>query len=311
MLQQTGVRALSVLGALVLGAVFAGDVMAGFTAMPLKAELDLAQTVVVGKITDIAKEKEEYEGKLVRGVATVAVSEVLKGREAHEVKMDVAMQMDRDLARMMQSPSHVYRAGDEGIWVIMSDERPSHGYGLLGKDRLQEVKAALEELDKRTWSEEVRGLKVWAAADFKNPQGLRLKGMVVFAVKNVSEKPVYLPRPVYETVLTAVARDSSGKEFPLRGIGMGSSTPEPPLVSQAVLRPGETRYLHPDGENYGFFVIPTDLPPGEYSIIVRLANTVAEGHLGATRNEKPVVLWTGSIAAPVFTIEIPSEPATP
>jgi len=309
MLQKTGVRALSVLGVLVLGAVFAGDVMAGFTAMPLKAELDLAQNVVVGKITDIAKEKEEYEGKLVRGLATVAVSEVLKGQETNEAKMAVVMQMDRDLASMMQSPSHVYRAGDEGIWVIMSDGQPSHGYGLLGKDRLQEVKAALEELDKRTWSEEVSGLKVWAAADMKNLQGRRLKGTVMFAVKNVSEKPIYLPRPMYETVLTAVARDSSGKEFPLCGIGMGRGTPEPPLVSQAVLRPGETRYLNPDGENYGFFVIPKDLPPGEYSITVRLANTVAEGHLGAMRNEKTVVLWTGSIAAPVFTIEIPAEPA--
>jgi len=294
-----------------LGAVFAGDVMAGFTAMPLKAELDLAQAVVVGKITDIAKEKEEYEGKLVRGVATVAVSEVLKGRETNEVKMSVAMQMDRDLAEAMQSPSRVYGVGDEGIWVIMSDGQPSHGYGLLGKDRLQEVKAALVELNKRTWSEEVSGLKVWAAAEFKNPQGLRLKGTVMFAVKNVSEKPVYLPRPMYETVLTAVARDSSGKEFPLRGIGMGSSTPEPPLVSPAVLRPGETRYLHPDGENYGFFMIPTDLPPGKYAITVRLANTVAEGHLGAMRNEKSVVLWTGSIPAPVFTVEIPAEPPRP
>jgi len=309
MLQQTGVRALSVLGALVMGAVFAGDVMAGFTAMPLKAELDLAQTVVVGKITGIAEEKDEYEGRLVRGRATVAVTEVLKGRETNEVKMDVVMRMDRDLA--MQSPPRVYGVGDEGIWVIMSDGRPSHGYGLLGKDRLQEVKTALEELDKRTWSEEVGGLKVWAAADFKNPQGLRLKGMVMFAVKNVSEKPVYLPRPMYETVLTAVARDSSGKEFLLRGIGMGLGTPERPLFSQAVLRPGETRYLHPDGENYGFFVIPTDLPPGEYAVTVRLANTVAEGHRGTMRDENLVVFWTGSIAAPVFTIEIPAGPTTP
>jgi hypothetical protein len=201
--------------------------------------------------------------------------------------------------------------GDEGIWVIMSDGRPSHGYGLLGEDRLQEVKAALEELNKRTWSEEVSGLKVWAAGDLKNPQGLRLKGTVMFAVKNVSEKPVYLSRPMYKTVLTAVARDSSGKEFPLRGIGMGRGTPEPPLVSRAVLQPGETRYLHPYGENYGFFAIPTDLPPGEYSITVRLANTVAEGYLGAMPDENPVMLWTGSIAAPVFTVEIPAEPATP
>jgi hypothetical protein len=277
--------------------------------MPLKAELYLAQTVVVGKITDIAKEKEEYEGKLVRGLATVAVSEVLKGRETNEVKMDVVMQMDRNLG--MQSPPRVYGVGDEGIWVIMSDGRPSHGYGLLGKDRLQEVKAALEELDKRTWSEEVGGLKVWAAADMKHPEGSMLAGKIMFAVKNVSEKPVYLSRPMYKTVMTAVARDSSGKEFPLRGIGMGLGTPERPLVSRAVLQPGETRYLHPYGENYGFFAIPTDLPPGEYAVTVRLANTVAEGHRGAMRDENLVVFWTGSIAAPVFTIEIPSEPATP
>jgi len=285
--------------------------MAGFIPMPLEAELDLAETVAVGRIADIAKEKEWYGGKLVQGRATVTVSEVLKGPKANAIKMTVVMAMDRELA--MQSPERVYRQGDKGIWVIMSDGRPSHGYGLLVRDRLEEVKAALKDLDKRRWSQEVNGLKAWAAADMKNLRGRRRAGMVMFAVTNVSKKPIYLPLPFYDGVVNAMARHSSGKAFQLRGIGMSRGPPEPPLTltSQSPLQPGEIRYLHPDGQNLGYIVIPKDLPSGKYSITVRFANTAAEGHLGSSRNEHPVTLWTGEIAAPVFTVEIPERPPAP
>ena len=292
------------ISAVMLGLLCSGDTLAGFMATPLRADLDLAKMVVVGKIIDIVKDKEEYEGKMVWGRATVAVSEPLKGTTAKEITMLVVMHLDREnLGRSMQSPPHVYRKGDEGLWIIMADGRPLHGYGLLPKERLKDVKSALDDLDKRIWSEEVAGLKVWAAADMENPQDRPLRGTVMFAAKNVSTKPIYLPRSVYKDVVRAVAQDSSGKEFPLSGLG-DQSTSERPLFSQDALQPGEIRYLHPYIEKCGFFGIPKEIPPGKYSIRITLANKVAQGSRG---EKNPVVLWTGSVSAPAVTIEVPEE----
>ena len=300
MAKTTSFRVL-LIGGLVLGAFLVKQAVAGFTAMPLKANLDLAQTVVVGKITDIAREKEEHHGNLVWGSATVTVSGVLKGEKANTVKMTVVMQMPPEPA---QSPPHVYRVGDEGIWVIMPDGRPSHGYGLLDKRRLDEVKAALADLDKRVWSEEVSGLKVWAGAakhDWhpRNPQ------QVVFAVKNVSKSTIWLPRPLYDGVVTAIARDSAGKEFELRGLG-DRQPPDGRAVCRP-LEPGKTRYMHPNSEDYGFIMVPRDMPPGKYTVTVSLANT----HEGQTPGEsKPVNAWQGKVTATPFPLEIPSPPAS-
>jgi len=302
------IRLIPTVSAVMAGLLCLGVALAGFMPMPLKAELDLAKTVVVGKIGDISKEKEEYEGKMVWGRATVAVTEPLKGTTAKEITMAVMMSLDRNLARNMQSPPRVYRQGDEGIWIVMPDGKPLHGYGLLGKNRLNEVKTALAELEKRIWSDEVGGLTVWAAADTKDLDGERIAGMVMFAVKNVSTKPIYLPHSFYTGVVSAIARDSSGKEFALRGMGDDLGTKPPPLDSQHALQPEETRYLHPDGADMGFFIIPEDLAPGKYAVSVTLNNPVADGVLN---ERQPVKLWTGKVTAPVFSIEIPEKPATP
>lgn len=284
----------------ILGLLFLSTVFAGPVPMPLKAHLDLAKTVVVGKITDIVKEKEE--GNVVQGTATIAVSETLKGTPAKEIKTTVVMYLDTKSSAGMASPPRVYSKGDEGIFVITPDDRPSHSYGLLPKDRLKEVKAALEELDKRTWSDEVNGLKVWACADTENPRTMD-RGGVIFAVKNVSEKPIYLPYARVKGVVSAVARDSSGKEFPAIDSGRPASDPS---ASRPPLEPGETRYMHPYEENYGAIRISNDLPPGKYTITITLDNEVADGK----RAEKPVKLWTGKIVAPSVTIEIPKTPAS-
>jgi len=301
--KQTSVRIPLAIGGLVLCAFLVTHAVAGLPGLPLKAELDLAQRVVVGKITEIAKEKEEYDGKMVWGLATVVVSKVLKGEKADQIKMPVVMQMDRNLAMAMASSPHVYRVGDEGIWVIMPDGRPSHGYGLLDMKRVDEVKSALADLDKRVWSEEVTGLKVWAgvAKHDWNP-----REQVVFAVKNVSKSTIWLPRPMYQGVITAIARDAAGKEFELRGIGQRHS-PEGRAVCRP-LEPGKTKYMHPDGEDYGFIVIPRDLPPGKYTVTVTLANTRDGKKPGG--ESKPVEAWKGKVAAPPFALEIPKPPAS-
>jgi len=301
--KQTSVRIPPAIGCLVLCAFLVTHAVAGFIAMPLKADLDLAQTVVVGKITDIARKMGQRDGKLVWGRATVAVSDVLKGGKTKKMKMTVAMRVDREYGA--QSPPRVYSVGDEGIWVIMPDGRPSHGYGLLDKKRVEEVKSALADLDKRVWSEVVTGLKVWAGAA-KHDWNPRNPQQVVFAVKNISKSTLWLPRPMYQGAITAIARDSSGKEFELRGGGPRHS-PEGRAVCRP-LEPGKTKYMHPYGENYGFIVIPRDLPPGKYTVTVTLANTRDGNKAGG--ESKPVDAWKGKVAAPPFALEIPKPPVS-
>ena len=304
MAKKTSVRIPLLIGSLVLGVLFVGQSVAGIPGLPLRAELDLAQTVVVGKITNIVKQKEVNGGALVWGRASVAVSVVLKGEKANEVKATVAMQIDPNFGSAMASTPRVYRVGDEGIWVIMAEGIVSHEYGLFDKKQLDEVKATLADLDKRAWSEEVAGLKVWAGAakhDWhpRNPQ------QVVFAVKNVSKSTIWLPRSSYEGVVTAIVRDSAGKEFELRGLG-DRHPPDGRAVCRP-LEPGRTRYMHPDSEDYGFIVVPRDMLPGKYTVTVSLANT----HDGQTPGEsKPVNAWQGKVTATPFLLEIPSPPAS-
>ncbi|KKK89318.1 hypothetical protein LCGC14_2734320, partial [marine sediment metagenome] len=69
---------------------------AGFMALPIKAELDLAKTVVVGKIVGLTKERTENRGMLVWGRATIAVERVLKGKPAKQVTATVAMRLARE-----------------------------------------------------------------------------------------------------------------------------------------------------------------------------------------------------------------------
>ncbi|MBI5726098.1 MAG: hypothetical protein HZA50_19215 [Planctomycetes bacterium] len=305
--KKIGVKLMVLIGGAVLGFVFLQPSLAGVSGLPFRAELDRAKTVAIGKITTIVKEKENYEGKFVLGHATLKVSEVIKGQKADEIELSVVMKMDSKLPSAMASSPRVYHEGDEGIWLIMPDGSLSHTYGLLNKDRLQEVKSILNELDNRTWSQEVNGLKVWASTDKEFSGGKDSPGMVIFAVKNVSDKTIYLPRSGYKGIAVAVARDSSGKEFLLRGLGNQGAI-EPPPVSRA-LEAGETCYFHPDTENFSFFQLPGDMPAGKYSIIIKLANSVEKGILIAAGKENPVMLWTGSIETPAVNVEIPEKPA--
>lgn len=308
MSDKMGVRVLLVVSGLVLGAFLVTRALAGFTAMPLKAELDLAETVVVGKIIGINEDKRDYDGKLVWGRASIMPSRVLKGGKdrtpgAGLITISVVMQLDYDLTWQMQSPPKVYKKNDEGIWLIMANGQPSHGYGLLDKDRLKEVEALLDELDKRVWSDEVGGLKVWAGAP-KHDWHPRDPQQVVFAVKNVSKSTIWLPHSCYQGLVTAIVRDAAGKEVELLGIGEGIP-PEGRSVCY-LLEPGRTRYMHPDGADYGFIVIPRDLSPGKYTVTVALAN-MNDGETPSAE-PKPVDAWKGKVVAPSFTLEIPKPP---
>jgi len=187
-------------------------------------------------------------------------------------------------------PPHVYRKGDEGVWIIMSSGRPSHGYGLLKKKRLDEIKRMLRELDKRVWSKPINGIKVWVGAELKGPSWRSHHGRgLMFAVKNVSDKTIYLPLSQYRGIVTGQLRDSAGKEFKLTGFGNRSERGHRPLLCEP-LPPRATRYMHPDGADYGFFRLPKDLPAGDYTATITLGNEEADG-LQRRPDRKPVKPW--------------------
>jgi len=99
--------------------------------------------------------------------------------------------------------------------------------------------------------------------------------------------------------VSAVAEDQQGKRVVLNGLG---DRLEPRTAADdggALLKQGETCYVHPDGVNYGSFFIPNNLPPGKYTITVTLSNQVDNTSIFKT--------WTGTAAAPPITIEIPKE----
>jgi hypothetical protein len=190
----------------------------------------------------------------------------------------------------MQSPPHVYKQGDSGIWVIMKDSRPSHGYGLLDLKRIGEVKGYLTMLEKRRWSETVNGIQVWVGV----ASARRWRGdghQVMFAARNVGKETVYLPRSIYSGVTSVVAQDENGKQFELRGGGL-QLEPHGRMMCQP-LEPGRTHYMHWDGFNAMWYKLPEDAPPGTYTVIGTLTNDRTEGQ---SWGKDPVVRpWCGEV----------------
>jgi len=275
---RTRVGMLVAVGGFVVGAFYGAEAVAGLAPMPLIAELDLAETVVVGKVAAIAKEREKNDGKTVVGTATVAVSEVLKGTETDELNMTVVMRRAAELSRAMASPRRIFRVGQKGILVLMPDGWPSHAYGLLPEQRRAEVQEALAVLKARVWSPEVQGLRAWSFAELRDgAHRRRVSGSVIFAVKNVSRRTRYLPLSHYEGIVSVVATDTQGKKHVLSGRRVDLPA-DRPLICRP-LESGQTCYLHPDSENYGCFHIPKTLPPGAYTIRATL-NNAADGLSG-------------------------------
>jgi hypothetical protein len=188
----------------------------------------------------------------------------------------------------MQSPPRVFKVGDEGIWLIMENNEASHGYGLLKRSRLEEIKKNLKMLDERKWSEEVNGIKVWTGA---------VNNGVIFAVKNVSEKTIYLPRSNYSGLVIITIHDKNEKQTILKGKGSQGELKDNPVCNP--LGPNKTSYMHWDNENYGYYVIPKDFLSGEYKVHATLSNGSPLGTLSETRS-----LWTGKITSPDVVITI-------
>jgi hypothetical protein len=278
---------------------------AGFWALPIEAELDLADRVVVGRIVRIAEHKTKYDGDMRTGLATISVDETLKGPAEKTIVIRIVTRMTAGPGHTMQSPPRVYARGDSGIWVIMRDGTPSHGYGLLDLRRLPEIKAHLAGLGRRTWSPASGGIRIWAGAAGSVDEDYMGRQRVMVAVRNVGERPVHLPLSFYDGIVRAVARHEGGTPYELRGIGDRSGRRDDMVC--VPLEPGRTRYMHWDGADYGAFLFPPDAPPGSYTLRATLSNDRTEG---VTRGNKKrrVKAWTGTVVSEPSSVRLKAKP---
>jgi hypothetical protein len=253
---------------------------AGPTSLPLEGQLDLAQLVAIGKIDRIDDVKTDESGAST-GTAVIQVEEVLKGimPSKQVIAVKVYTDIPRQMAVSMASPPHLYKAGDEGIWLIMPDGDLSYHHGLVPKERLQAVKDALAAIGKRIWSEAVDGLQAWVG--FSQLEGNPPE--LMFAVRNTAKEPIYVPRAHYHGVVRAkVFRAAApGTSAPTLAAvqDQGSNAREAEMRYQEI-KPGETLYMHVM-ENYMQIILPR-VDPGAYLVQVEF-----DGRPGDARETKP------------------------
>jgi hypothetical protein len=313
---------------------------AGGLPPPIEERLERADWVVIGQITKIDESKTGqnqparpvqpgmeapcipvypvYNDPTMRvGLATVAVKEVLKGDVARTIEFPVILE---DLLRRQGGPMrgqilHTRRLGQSGIWV--------GGGGLfLSEAQAPAVRQVLQAIKERKWSEPVNGLRAWALmvispkwehADDKLPKRLfrpsdQWAPGIIFAVKNVSNAVVYVPRPCYPRnavaapagLFAATVKGASGRTF---DFSLDAAHPRSKRIECKALAPGATTYLDP----YSIMDWRDKLTPGKYSAVVSYRNDRVDGEVRDRSWPPPVTAWTGQLKAPPVEFVLTAE----
>lgn len=235
--------------------------LAGPGPLPLDGLLDLAERVAVGKIESINDVQKDPNG-CSAGTAIIHVTEMLKGKMPAKEIISVKVYTDipAEAGRKMASPPRTYKAGDEGIWLVMRSGDLSHSHGLLAKEQLQAVKGALAAIEKRFWAAPVDGLQAWAGFS-----KLEDTPRLMFAMKNVSDKTVCVPHPDYAGIVTAKVylppKGNSLKSVATKDQAEGNKGE---AIANLKIAPGETVYMHL-AENNMQVILPK-VEPGRYVI---------------------------------------------
>jgi hypothetical protein len=220
------------------------------------------------------------------GVATVAVKEVLKGSAVKKIEFPVVLE---DLLVRQGGPLRaqilpIRSVGQSGIWI---SGRPVEFCNVAQAPAVRRILQALKE---NKWSEPVNGLRAWALVDE------RVSG-IIFAVKNVSNEVIYLPRSRYPRepaapgpgLFAATVKSTSGKTLEF---SLDAARPRSERIPCEKLSPGETTYLHPGQWRRD------KLSPGKYSAVVTYKNDRADGEVRDRSSPPPVTAWTGELKAP-------------
>jgi hypothetical protein len=267
---------------------------AGPLSLPTEGLLDLDEAVFVGKIVATAPVPGDRRWE-TGGSATVAVSEVLKGNLGKEIKMKVVLSANPDPPSVVATVRRVDHMGDSGIWGLRGGVAV-HKFGPAEKPDIDEIKRMLRLLERRTWSAPVQGVAVWAFLS-ADPIGRDGPRPIMFAARNVTTEPVYLPDSDYKGLVDIVVKDSKGKEYRIdRG---HTREPEKTIFCKA-LDSHAVVYMH-QMENYWYYSLPAGLPEGEYTLTAVLANDKDRGIIIINRKSEEwdaVKPWQGRLASP-------------
>ena len=188
--------------------------------------------------------------------------------------------------------------GQERLWLL----RKEPGTGLyradleaerLSPDRREDVERTLEYLDKNlSCGRPNDGLQACAAWSACTPHEEGQSQLMLFAVNNVSEKPIRLGTHPYQTRLRLV--DATGKPLPLSLYKW--------LKRARIRPPGKDHFLQIDPgqvlviNQRGAGVVPLTLPPGTLTA----GSSPVHVELSATDDGTSVGLadvWTGSVVS--------------
>jgi hypothetical protein len=236
--------------------------LAGALPMPLEAQLDMAKSVLIGKITQIEKSDFNKGFGVQWGRAHVEVEEMLKGVPTEFVEFYIAIGFDDpNYPIKAASPPRIYGVGRSGIWLVGDNDFVMDYYGLLENYKKTEVQNILKMFEERKWSEPVNGLQAWAMVvkpEYHNNQ------VIIFAVQNISDSNIFIPSELISGTIMATATNDKGKTY---DYDLGIST----SFYNGKLSKNQIAYLHP---NYSFIDLAwrQKLPPGRYSVVIQCYN---------------------------------------
>ncbi len=269
--------------------------------LPLAAYLDMAESVVVGKVVDIKDASPDISQQTRISDATIEVSEVLKGSPSKIAKMKCISWMRPDYR--FQSSIQPVKTGASGIWAIDHDGflEPISLRSYISEDCKPDVVDKLKLLSECKWSKPVNGLRAKAAVI---PPGKFGHPIIIFTVQNISKNKLFVPDESTMGFITASAKIGN-KDFSYKLI------PKDKGIACMLCRkisPNEIVYLQP-----GYSAIDLrwnqSMPIGEYTVNITCRNTQTTAlYTPTTSTAKSVDVWTGKLTASAKLILGPDIP---
>jgi hypothetical protein len=255
---------------------------------PIEVELDHADRVVVGKITDINQLRLDPNSRWEYGTATIAVSNTLKGPIANIIEIGVVIDDKSGIGGGSQIPV-IRHIGDSSVWI---------GTHLVPGSSQKDIEQKLDYLAKRKWTSPSNGLEVWVGV-FSNsvrklgPVPRNPQPWLAFAIRNVSDHDIYCPF----NALAGKAVGETGQTFSARSVGLLTGISD---ASCAKLSPGSIRYLR----NEFFQSCFKEAAPGKYKVSFIYENSLDIVCAPAIKpGEPPIQAWKGTLEPPPIEIE--------
>lgn len=266
---------------------------AGPVPMPMEAYLEEAKSVVVGKMVRIQEDKIQpnHNGD-VQGTATINVSRVLRGETIENISFRVYTRVVP--APRARYPDTYNREGLEGIWLINKEGELSSDYGYISLSKLNYIQEKVRGIQERKWSNVVNGLKARAHVIYETCSRKLEKPIIVFGIKNVSDKVIYYPSQFQKGVVSAIVVNAEKKKYEYYSRGFSKKMDN--TVYCREINSGETIFLHPYYTCLGL-IRKLELPQGKYTVYVKY-------HNDRPQDDRTKKSWKGTLNAPPIELII-------